>query len=73
MPTIQPSPERGASSSARSGAGGSPAAAAPDPVTRAPAAIEIERKFLYFYAVPAVCDKARREYLQEAYRLGREF
>ena len=28
---------------------------------------------VYFYAVGAVDDAARREYLQEAYRLGREF
>jgi NAD(P)H dehydrogenase (quinone) len=32
-----------------------------------------EAHHVYFYAVVAAGDEARREYLQEAYRLGREF
>jgi NAD(P)H dehydrogenase (quinone) len=32
-----------------------------------------ETQHVYFYSVLAVSDEKRREYLQEAYRLGREF
>jgi hypothetical protein len=32
-----------------------------------------EAHHAYFYAVTAVGDEARREYLPEAYRLGRDF
>ena len=32
-----------------------------------------EARHVYFYAVPAVGDEARRAYLEEAYRLGRDF
>ena len=32
-----------------------------------------EASHAYFYAVPSVDDRQRKEYLQEAYRLGREF
>ena len=32
-----------------------------------------QARHVYFYAVPAVGDEDRQAYLEEAYRLGRDF